>query len=434
MKRLAFALLPMLACHGGGGLDIPADRAILGFSGTSATDANKALLPAGFSTPDLHSCAADTTRAYILELFKPGPIDQPQVLWHWAPVVSGPDAKKPTLRQPEFSVAGTVAGTDDSTTDVLADHPFGSDVNVDVMPDAAYAFLAYGFMQSSALHTEVETRAFPRGALGYSPAPNDRVLMRGAWILDCGHPPYYAEMHPPSFVSYARPLDAKTTVAVALFEPYRSSQFYSQDANAAVQVANTSRFSLIGSKPFPQAMVEAIQFAVVAGTNNLMLHPLLEANRFTSLDFLVCAPLPRPAGAKLSATWRFTARSGISIGASPIESAGCVRFTATMGSDYAPAPVVLKTSAWSWQDLSDTASGQVGSSLDVRAAIIQGFPSAANAPALQADHPPLVDAYDPLAPLPGADQDSPSQIVSRADGQPFPFYGRVRVAWIGAGQ
>ena len=429
MKRLALVLLPIFACHGGSAPDIPADRAILGFTGTSATDANRALLPPGFGTPDPHACATDTTRVYILELFKPGPIDQPQVLWHWAPVVPGPDAKRPTLQQPEFSVAGTVAGTDDSTTDVLADHPFGPDVNVDVSPDPAYAFLAYGFMQSTALHTEVETRAFPRVALGYAPAPNDRALMRGAWILDCGHPPYYAEMHPPGFVSYARPLDAKTTVAVALFEPYRSSQFYTQDANVAVQVANAGRFSLIGTKPFPQAMVEAIQFAVVANTPYLMLHPLLEANRFTSLDFLVCAPLPRPAGAKLSATWRFTARTGISIGATPIDSAGCVRFTASMGSDYTPAPVALKTAAWSWQDLSDTASGQVGSSFDVRAAILQGFPAAAGAQALQIDHPPQVDTYDALAPLPGADQDSPSQISSRADGQPFPFYGRVRVAW-----
>ena len=52
-----------------------------------------------------------------------------------------------------------------------------------------------------------------------------------------------------------------------------------------------------------------------------------------------------------------------------------------------------------------------------------------NSPALQPDHPPLVDAYAELQTRPGADQDAPTQVDSRADDQPFPLYGRVRVAW-----
>jgi hypothetical protein len=51
-----------------------------------------------------------------------------------------------------------------------------------------------------------------------------------------------------------------------------------------------------------------------------------------------------------------------------------------------------------------------------------------NAPALQLDHPPLIDAYASLQTLSGADQDSPAQIQT-SDDQPFPFYGRVRVSW-----
>lgn len=71
---------------------------------------------------------------------------------------------------------------------------------------------------------------------------------------------------------------------------------------------------------------------------------------------------------------------------------------------------------------------------DVRAALINtlqqsGFPNAGQAPALQADHPPLVDADPPLLPRAGAAADSPTAIDTAADDQPFPFYGRGRVAW-----
>ena len=194
-------------------------------------------------------------------------------------------------------------------------------------------------------------------------------------------------------------------------------------------LADSSRFQLPGSKPFSPALLESIQSAVISNADHLEIHPMMEANRFSSLDFVVCAPNPRPAGAKLSATWRFTARTGVSIGADPIDSAGCVRFVASMGPDYSPAPLAVKTAPWSWKDLSDTASQQAGSPVDVRLAILAANPAAVNAPALREDHPPRVDAYDPLAPLAGADQDAPAQFVARADAQPFPFYGRVRVAW-----
>jgi hypothetical protein len=50
-------------------------------------------------------------------------------------------------------------------------------------------------------------------------------------------------------------------------------------------------------------------------------------------------------------------------------------------------------------------------------------------PALQADHPPVVDAYPALQTRPGADADAPAAIDSGADDQPFPLYGRIRVRW-----
>ncbi len=389
-------------------------------------------MPKGFTAPDEHACAADPTRIYLGELFLDG-IDHPQVLWHWAPIVPGPQAALPTLSQPEFSLAGALAEVDDSGDDVLADHPFGTDVDADVAPDPAYAILPFQHLRSTLLHTEVETRIFPRAALGYTPAAGDRALMRGVWVLDCGHPPYGAEMHPPTFMTYARSPDARTTVAAAVVVPYRSSLLFSQDARTATALLNTGRFTAGGTLAFPQAMISAVENAVLLGSSNLQTHPLMIPNRFDALDFLVCAPLPWPAGASLTASWRFTARSGVSVTAAQIDSAGCVRFTAAMSADYAPLPLSIATAPWPWQALSDSASGQLGASIDVRQGIIDALKArgldASQAPALQPDHPPLVDAYAPLQPHPGADQDAPTALDLKADDQPFPLYGRVRVFW-----
>ena len=428
MRSAAF-LVVALGCSPAG-LQVPADRPLLSWTGTSAESRNRALLPAGFGAPDPHVCAADPTRAYLGELFANG-IDKPQVLRHWAPVVPGPQASTPTLDQPEFSVAGTLAEVDDSGDDVLADHPFGTDVDADVAPDPAYAFLPFEHLRSSLLHTEIENRTFPRAALGFTPQAGDRAVMRGAWVLDCGHPPYGAELHPPTFMGYARAADARTTVAAAVVVPYRSSLIFSGDETLATALGNTARFS--SGSAFPLAMVQAIEDAVFLHLDRITTHSMMVANRFDTLDFLVCAPLPRPAGASLVASWRFTARTGVKVQATQLDGPGCVRLVATMDKTYAPKPLAFATADWTWQQLSDSASGQIGSNLDVRQAIIDALKArgldASTAPAMQLDHPPRIDAYDTLQTRAGADQDAPTQLTFSADDQPFPLYGRVRVAW-----
>jgi hypothetical protein len=429
MNRAGLLLL-MVGCSGGG-VAVPADRPILLWTGASASDANRALLPKGFTAPSETACAADTTRAFLGEIFTHG-IDNPQVNWHWAPIVGGPQAATPTLSQPELSVAGTLVGADDSGDDVLSDHPFGTDVDADVAPDPAYGFLPFDHLRSTYLHTEVENRIFPRAALGYTPQKDDRALMRGVWVLDCGHPPYGAEMHPPTFMGYARAADPQTTIAAAVAVPYRSSLLFSSDPTLSTAFANSARFS--SGMPFEQAMVQAIEYAVFLGSPRITTHAMMIGNRFAPLDFLVCAPLPRPAGAKLAASFRFTARTGVNVQATPIDSAGCVRFVASMDASYAPKRLDFATADWPWQQLSDSASSQLGVSIDVRLAIIdalkkKGFTGADASPALQIDHPPVVDAYAALQARSGADQDAPTAIDGKADDQPFPLSGRVRVGW-----
>jgi hypothetical protein len=415
-------------------LAIAADRPILGWSGSSATDRNRALLGTGFPGPDEHSCAADPTRVFIAELFLQG-LNNVQVIDHWAPVVPGPRAIR-TLDQPELSLAGEVRGAHESGDDVLGDHPFGYDFNVDVKLDDAFAFLTFraGGNAPTSLHTEIEVRTFPRDALGFTPQVGDRTLMRGAWILDCGHPPYDSEMHPPTFKTYARAADERTTLAAAFVAPYRSSQRFTPDPALSAAFDDSARFSDSRTKPFSLALADTVLTAVTSNADHLEAHALMTANRFDTLDWLVCAPLPKPAGARLDATWRFTARSGVAIAATPYDGAGCVRFVATMSSGYKPMALPHAEAKWEWADLSASASSQLGQPIDVRQAIIDAFKKqpggfdVSAAPALQPDHPPRVDAYASLQPLPGADQDSPTAIV-RSDDQAFPFYGRARVAW-----
>jgi hypothetical protein len=88
---------------------------------------------------------------------------------------------------------------------------------------------------------------------------------------------------------------------------------------------------------------------------------------------------------------------------------------------------------WPWDQLSASASNQLGRPIDVRQQIIQLLGAnginGSQMPALQANHPPVVDAYPALQTRPGADADAPSAIDSGADDQPFPLYGRIRVRW-----
>src|SRR3989442_2369972 len=248
-RAAAAGALALCACSHEEAPAIPADRPILLWYGSGAQDQNRRNLPPGFGDPDEPSCAADITRIYLGELFLQGNI---QVDWHWAPVVRGPNAARPTLDQPEFSLAGTLVDASDSTDDVLADHPFGLDVVADVTPDAAFAFLPFNgqVFSQRALHPEIETRTFPRTQLGWVPQASDRTLMHGAWVLDCGHPPYGAEMHPPTFLSYARQADERTTIATAVVAPYRSSLLFNADLALATDFANTARFSDSASLPF----------------------------------------------------------------------------------------------------------------------------------------------------------------------------------------
>lgn len=410
----------------------PLTRPILQWTGATAHDANAAKLPPDWKAVEQTRCAKDPTRQYIGEIFKFG-LKDIQVQYHWAPVIPSADPKRPTLGQPEFAYAGTVQDVNDSTDDVLADHPFGPDRNANVLMDQEFIYLSNGKDAAGELHCEVELQEFNNTAFGYKPAAGDRALMQGAWVLDCGHPPYGTELHPPTFLAYARPSGDKATSSLMFVAPFRSSLLFNPSLALATDVTNTARFDDPATQAFPLALMAAVVDALNSGADHITAHSMMIANKFNKLQWDVCAPLPRPAGAKLDATWHFTARSGVTVAGQADEAQGCVHFTAEMAADYVPAKPIWADAPWTWQKLSDSAGGQLGQSVDVRKEVMKIAKSLGldpdNAPALKEDHPPRIDAYPMLQPRAGADKDGPIGVDSKADDQPYPFYGRATVSW-----
>lgn len=407
----------------------PLDRPILALDAAAART-NQGLLPAGFPGPKQTACGPDTTRAFIGELADHPP-DQAKVPLHWAPVVPGPVEGKATVEQPELFAEGTVSQTNRSDLDTSFDHPVGFDLNLDIALDAPFTFLADNHdAQNHDLHTELESGFFADG-FGFQPQVGDRVVARGAWIFDCGHPAYETELHPPSFLALARAQDPRTTVALALALPWRTTQLYGAVTAVADFAGDPFRLRNQG-EPFPRAFLDEIILAAATAKDHLELHALLEAPRFQQLAFTVCAPSPRPAKASLRFSHRFALRSGVALAAVAREDQGCVDYTLSMGAAYVPPQPNRTDRVWPWATISAQASGQSGQSLDVRQLIIGSLRSAGlrtDGPAFLEAHPPVIDAVAPLVPRADAAQDSPSAVAAGADDQPYPFAGRVRVWW-----
>ena len=425
-------LAAALLCCGRSPVDYPAgplDRPILGFDLVAAAAANASTLPAGFAGPQETACGPDVTRGFLAELADHSPEDA-KVPLHWAPVVAGPIAGKATVGQPELFYAGVVADLDKSALDTSFDHPFGFDLDLDVTPDEPFVPLVKNRdPKSKTLHTELELSLFQQAAFGWTPAAGDRMAMRGAWIFDCGHPPYETEMHPPSFVSFARAADEKTTIAVAFAVPFRVTQLFGP-AEKVADFGDPLRLRNAG-QPFPAAFTEEILLAATTNKDHLELHALLEDLRFDKLTFSVCAPSPRPAKAHLGYTHRFAVRTGVTVTATPHDDTGCVEYTAAMVANYRPAAAERLNQAWTWDQISQQATEEFGGTLDVRALILAELKSrgvGGDIVALHEDHPPVIDTYAPLQPRADADQDAPTA-TANADDQPYPFHGRARIYW-----
>jgi hypothetical protein len=167
-------------------------------------------------------------------------------------------------------------------------------------------------------------------------------------------------------------------------------------------------------------------------TQGLELHDLLEATHLDPVTWFVCAP-PRPSpSAVLRYSFRFAARSGVTISAATRGDSGCLEFHAEADSSYTPFAPHRLDHPWTWAEINSEASSQAGTDVDVRQLIVdavmqQGLP--VDTAPFRPETATVVDEYMPLQPRGSANADSPTAVSRSANDQPFPFYGRVRVGW-----
>ncbi len=97
---------------------------------------------------------------------------------------------------PQVVIEGVVKRSKVSEVDFPFSHD-SHDFNWDVILDPGYenrASDANSVLNGKrVMEMEWESRYFPSF---FWPVAGDRVYVRGRWIFDCGHPPYYTELHP----------------------------------------------------------------------------------------------------------------------------------------------------------------------------------------------------------------------------------------------
>ena len=91
-----------------------------------------------------------------------------------------------------------------SVQDDFLDHDT-HDVDFNVIPDKRYNNLVSADSladEHGQMAVEWESGGYPER---FRPTASDRVSVFGFWIINCGHPPYYSEIHPPVGIAVHRP-------------------------------------------------------------------------------------------------------------------------------------------------------------------------------------------------------------------------------------
>ena len=388
--------------------------------------------------PDpLPVCGSDT--ASFLSGFSGDIASLTKVPFEWADIV----------KNGQIYASGTVHDVMESNDDFLFAHPFGFDVTADIQLDPAFKQLlptgGHGVQQpASTLHWEIAQGQAPHAGPasfdllpGFLPQEGDRVATIGRWIIDCGHPDFHTEIHPPTFVAFAH-AQGSSTVAHLFYNPYWITQLYNPDPSLVGDFSNQARLTDPHTKPFPAYMLDEVKRLGHQGpqpppccTDHLGTHVLIGANTFAPVSWVVCAPGPKPAGGTLSVVSDLTQRSGVRVTTTEYADQGCVSFRATIGSGFSPAPLPSPpTCTVAWSTLSEEAAKATpgGKSVDIEKTLEGLVPAAYRA---NAKKPPSYDCYPALqAPPPGGGATGKSATVTD-DQQAFPFYGTVTVSWHG---
>jgi hypothetical protein len=405
----------------------PKVTGILGFDENAA----KAAFVPPVSKDAFFACGSDKS-AFGTELLDTAP-NKAKVLNEWGDIVPGEQVYEAgTVTEPNTLTGGAPGYF---SGDLPPTHPFGRDFTFNMQLDPAYSQLSLklgpglGGNAPGFLHTEIPLGRLPHDSTGnvldgFLPSEGDRAAAYGHWIIDCGHDSFQSEVHPPSFMAFAKQ-DGSTTVVHAFADPYYETQLFTPDASLANAVTNEARFTDPSTVPFPLSLYNNIlQIAGVKEpkAGRLAAHMLISANRTSPVTWYACAP--SGGSGNLNVSYHFNVRPGVSIAATTMGDIGCVQFTATIKSTYSPQVPDRQDCVVPWSVLNAQAQAALGNaSLDIRGAIVDQVP-ASIAPKVERN--PIVDCYPSLT-APALATGSGHSITTNAN-QPFPFYGEIQVS------
>lgn len=349
-------------------------------------------------------------------------------------------------------VSGVVASSVVGSGDFPFDHTFGSDFNMDVAPDPAFADLAQlDGVPGGDLHVELGAGLLPhtdlppgpatgqdwpdhstvaQGAIqpGYLPTVGDRVIVLGRWIVDCGHTNFSTELHPITFMAWSH-TDGDKTIVNFLYNPYYETQRYHPEKTIANDVNNTARFADKWAIDFPKGLIYSILRIQDSGPapytsiDHLESWAMIAANTESPLQWEACAP-PSATGPYTSIAYEVQARPGAFVGATAYDhTEGCVTMATLLHTQRTPNPPWRECDTpWAWLNTVAAAEGGM-STLDLQAELSTYVAAPFRSRLVP---PPLLNCYDPVqgpevAAIPaGLDVHTNNDLLA-------PFYGRVVV-------
>ena len=161
---------------------------------------------------------------------------------------------------------------------------------------------AAGLTNPRAMHVEAAGQFIPHA---YQANVNDRVVIFGRWIVDCGHSVFQTEIHPPLLFAAARP-QGTSTVSTVIGRPFLVDQTFDGDGlydYAIKQIGEEAAKSL--APPFPGALILGDQ---------LHASTAIETKPFTGLQWMIYyvrPPVPAQKGQVPEVTYHFKVHSGV---------------------------------------------------------------------------------------------------------------------------
>lgn len=389
-------------------------------------------------------CGSDKA-TFLTELLNGGSPADAKVKQEWSDIVKGGK---------QMRVSGAVDTAHLGPQDLPMSHELGDDLSMDLTLDSE--FVPYGRSlgdqpgeaPDGMIHVEVSSGYLPHSIRPKSPDtgqtwaemsaknlssinPNfgeprkgDRILAQGRYIIDCGHPDYSTELHALSFVAWAES-DGQSTTVRAYYNPYRDTERFNPDLSLVGKVSDTTRFSNPDTKPFPDYFQAEILRVVAGKAPRLRSYGLIDEQRESPLDWVVCAP-GGTSGKELMVAYDLVARPGVTIAATPNTANGCVTMHTSIDAAYQPMDVPVRRCALPWDFLDKIAGQAVGDPNLNLPKVIEGVVGAQYKDAIEKD--PEIACMDGRAGPEVASMPT-AKSVRFDDTQPFPFYGVIKVGW-----